>query len=60
MAQDGEIIGPGTIRRRQVETQYLDPSKVEDIEDSESEHEDEKKRQQQARNINSAKGNMTE
>ena len=38
-----------TIKRRWVETQYLGSSKVTDVEASESEHEDKKPRQEEAR-----------
>ena len=33
MEEDGEIIEPDTIKRRQVETQHFGQSKFEDIED---------------------------
>ena len=49
MEEDGEIIEPNTITKKWVNIQYVDSSKVEDIEDSKSEYEDGKERQEQAR-----------
>ena len=43
MAGDGEVIEPVTVKRRKVEPHYLGLCKVKNIEDSESEHKDEKK-----------------
>ena len=47
--EDGEITKLRTIKRRWVDTQYLGPFKVDDIEDAESGHVDETQRQEQAR-----------
>ena len=49
MGEDEKISKLYTIKCRWVQTQYLGPSKVKDVEDSESEHEDDKWRQEQAR-----------
>ena len=49
MEENGEITELSTIKRRQMETQDLGPYKVENIEDSGSEYEDEKQRQEHTR-----------
>ena len=49
IGEDGEVIDQNTTKRIWVEVQYMSPYIVEDIEDSESEHKDDKQRHEYAR-----------